>query len=219
MTIVYLIRHGETMWNREKRLQGHIDIGLNDAGYWQAECLARHMAGKNLAAVISSDLSRAIDTAKPIAEHHDLDLIFDPALRERHYGIMQGLSHQEIAKNHPRNHAAWKNREVDFQPESGESLQQFYDRVVDAVKHWADAYPNQEIAVVAHGGVLDCLNRAASNKTLAQARDFEILNASLNTLSYKDGRFELIQWGDVSHLENSTGQLNKSLDEVDGSPR
>jgi len=67
--------------------------------------------------------------------------------------------------------------------------------------------------------VLDCLNRAATNKTLAQARDFEILNASLNTLSYKNEQFELIQWGDVSHLENSAGQLNKSLDEVDGSPR
>jgi probable phosphoglycerate mutase len=219
MTIVYLIRHGETMWNREKRLQGHIDISLNDVGYWQANCLAQHMAGKNLAAVISSDLSRAIDTAKPIAEHHQLDLILDPALRERHYGIMQGLSHQEIEKNHPHNHAAWKNREVDFQPESGESLQQLYDRAVNAVKHWANTYPDKEIVVVAHGGVLDCLNRAATNKTLAQARDFEILNASLNTLSYSNGQFELIQWGDVSHLESSSGQLNKSLDEVDGSPR
>ena len=85
MTIVYLIRHGETMWNREKRLQGHIDIGLNDAGYWQAECLAKHMAGKNLAAVISSDLSRAIDTAKPIAKHHELDLN-NPT---RHHGPLQ----------------------------------------------------------------------------------------------------------------------------------
>ena len=201
MTIIYLIRHGETMWNREKRLQGHIDIGLNDAGYWQAECLAKHMAGKNLAAVISSDLSRAIDTAKPIAEHHELDLIFDPALRERHYGIMQGLSHQEIADNHPRNHLAWKNREVDFQPESGESLQQFYNRVVGAVKHWAGTYPDQEIAVVAHGGVLDCLYRASARMALDAPRTWQLGNAAINRVLFNGEGFVVIGWNDHGHLE------------------
>ena len=97
MTVIYLIRHGETMWNREKRLQGHIDIGLNDVGHQQAERLAKSLVDKKISAIISSDLSRAIDTAKPIALHHQLELNLDPALRERHYGVMQGLSHQEIA--------------------------------------------------------------------------------------------------------------------------
>ncbi|MFM6922335.1 MAG: histidine phosphatase family protein [Polynucleobacter victoriensis] len=219
MAKIYLIRHGETTWNREKRLQGHLDIGLNERGYWQADRIGEYLADKSIAAVISSDLSRAVDTAKAVAKHHGLNLQYDAGLRERHYGLMQGLSHEEIAQKHPRNHLAWKNREVDFEPESGESLRQFYDRVIHSATHWASQYDGQDIVIVAHGGVLDCLNRAATNKTLAQARDFEILNASLNTLSYKNGRFELIQWGDVSHLESSTGQLNKSLDEVDGSPR
>ena len=83
MTVIYLIRHGETMWNREKRLQGHIDIGLNDVGYQQAERLAKSLVDKKISAIISSDLSRAIDTAKPIALYHQLDLSLDPALRER----------------------------------------------------------------------------------------------------------------------------------------
>jgi probable phosphoglycerate mutase len=219
MTIIYLIRHGETMWNREKRLQGHIDIGLNDIGHQQAERLAKSLAGKKISAIISSDLSRAIDTAKPIALHHQLELSLDSALRERHYGVMQGLSYHEIAAHHPKHHQAWKKRDINFQPENGESLMQFNDRVVTAIASWAKKYTGQEIAIVAHGGVLDCLNRAARKVALDVARDFEILNASLNTLTYRDGQFALVHWGDVTHLTNSSDQPSKSLDEVDGSPR
>ena len=219
MTVIYLIRHGETMWNREKRLQGHIDIGLNDIGHQQADRLAKSLVDKKISAIISSDLSRAIDTAKPIALHHQLELHLDPALRERHYGVMQGLSHQEIAEHHPENHRAWKNRDIHFQPENGESLVQFNDRVVTAIASWAKKYAGQEIAIVAHGGVLDCLNRAARKVALDVARDFEVLNASLNTLTYRDEQFCLVHWGDVNHLIDGDGQPSKPLDEVDGSPR
>ncbi len=217
MAKIYLIRHGETTWNREKRLQGHLDIGLNDRGYWQADRLGEYLASRSIAAVISSDLSRAVDTAKAVARHHDVTLQYDQRLRERHYGLMQGLSHEEIAEQHPRNHLAWKNREIHFQPASGESLQQFYDRVIESAIFWARQYQNQDIAMVAHGGVLDCLNRAATGKTLEVARDFEILNASLNTLNFSDDSFELIEWGNVSFLNDPNS--HQSLDELDGSPK
>jgi 2,3-bisphosphoglycerate-dependent phosphoglycerate mutase len=217
MAKIYLIRHGETTWNREKRLQGHLDIGLNERGYWQADRLGEYLANRSVAAVVSSDLSRAVDTAKAVAKHHELDLQYDQRLRERHYGLMQGLSHDEIADKHPRNHLAWKNREINFQPESGESLQQFYDRVIESAVYWAKKYEGQDIAMVAHGGVLDCLNRAATGKTLEVSRDFEILNASLNTLSFSENRFELIEWGNVSYLNDPHSP--QSLDELDGSPK
>jgi probable phosphoglycerate mutase len=217
MAKIYLIRHGETTWNREKRLQGHLDIGLNERGYWQADRLGEYLANRSVAAVVSSDLSRAVDTAKAVAKHHELDLQYDQRLRERHYGLMQGLSHDEIADKHPRNHLAWKNREINFQPESGESLQQFYDRVIESAVYWAKKYEGQDIAMVAHGGVLDCLNRAATGKTLEVPRDFEILNASLNTLSFSENRFELIEWGNVSFLNDPNSP--QSLDELDGSPK
>jgi len=217
MAKIYLIRHGETRWNREKRLQGHLDIGLNERGYWQADRLGEYLSDCSVAAVISSDLSRAVDTAKAVAKHHNLTLQYDPRLRERHYGLMQGLSHDEVAQNHPRHHQAWKDREVNFQPESGESLQQFYDRVMESAIFWAKKYEDQDIAMVAHGGVLDCLNRAATGKTLDVPRDFEILNASLNTLSFSESHFELIEWGNVSFLNNP--HCDQSLDELDGSPK
>jgi probable phosphoglycerate mutase len=98
-------------------------------------------------------------------------------------------------------------------------LVQFNDRVVSAIASWAKKYAGQEIAIVAHGGVLDCLNRAARKVALDVARDFEILNASLNTLTYQDEQFDLVHWGDVNHLRDDQGQPSKSLDEVDGSPR
>ena len=218
MARIYLIRHGETMWNREKRLQGHIDIGLNERGFWQAERLGEHLANQPITAVISSDLNRAADTAKAVAKHHGLELQYDERLRERHYGLMQGLSHAEVAEKYPRNHLAWKNREVDFCPESGESLKQFYERVVNSAQDWAKRYEGQHIALVAHGGVLDCLNRLATGKSLEQARDFEILNASLNTLEFKEGQFNLIEWGNVSFLRDASNQ-SMSLDELDGSPK
>lgn len=217
MAKIYLIRHGETTWNREKRLQGHLDIGLNERGYWQADRLGEYLANRSVAAVVSSDLSRAVDTAKAVAKHYGLDLQYDQRLRERHYGLMQGLSHDEIADKHPRNHLAWKNREINFQPEFGESLQQFYDRVIESAVYWAKKYEGQDIAMVAHGGVLDCLNRAATGKTLEVPRDFEILNASLNTLSFSENRFELIEWGNVSFLNDPNSP--QSLDELDGSPK
>jgi len=216
MTRLYLIRHGETLWNREKRLQGHLDIGLNETGLWQAEQVGRHLAQRPLQAIISSDLSRAADTAQAIAQHHSISLQLDELLRERHYGNMQGLTYDEVAAHHPRNHLAWKNREPDFCPEGGESLRQFYERVTQSVLAWVKKHPTAEIAIVAHGGVLDCINRYARGIGLSVARDFEILNASLNTLTYQDAQLKIEEWGNTEFLKH---QLNKSLDELDGSPK
>ena len=219
MATIYLVRHGETLWNREKRLQGHIDVGLNENGLWQASRVGEALAKKPLAAVVSSDLSRASQTASAIAAHHGLELKLDSMIRERHYGIMQGLSHQEVMELHPRNHAAWKNRETDFRPENGESLSEFYARIRESFIRWARLYEGQEIAVVAHGGVLDCVYRMATAMPLEAPRNFEILNASLNTIQYQDGGFALVEWGDVSFLKDGSDQSKRSLDEVDGSPK
>ena len=209
MAKIYLIRHGETTWNREKRLQGHLDIGLNERGYWQADRLGEYLADKSIAAVISSDLSRAVDTAKAVAKHHGLNLQYDAGLRERHYGLMQGLSHEEIAQKHPRNHLAWKNREIHFQPASGESLQQFYDRVIESAIFWARQYQNQDIAMVAHGGVLDCLYRYAHDISLWSERPCEIANAAINRLTWNGQVMQVVQWADKSHLHNALDEIDR----------
>jgi probable phosphoglycerate mutase len=206
---ILLIRHGETDWNREKRLQGFIDIGLNAIGIEQAKLLASVLQSESIDAAYASDLVRAYDTAHTIAQHHQLEVLKDPSLRERCYGEIQGKTYAEIAVTHPENYEAWVTRNAHFQPQDGESLQQFYDRVINGLKNIAKQHLGQTILVVAHGGVLDCVYRAAENIPLSEKRKIELLNTSLNRLKFDGEKFQIISWGDTSHLAGD------ALDEVD----
>lgn len=209
MANILLIRHGETDWNREKRLQGYIDIGLNSIGIEQANLLAKVLANESIHAAYASDLSRAFDTAKTIANHHQLEVQQDALLRERCYGEIQGKTYKEIEQTHPENYQAWVTRDANFQPKDGESLQQFYDRVVLGVKQIAKRHLGQTILIVAHGGVLDCIYRDAAKIDLSEKRKIELLNTSLNRLEFDGENFEIISWGDTSHLQGN------ALDEID----
>lgn len=209
VTHITLIRHGETDWNRAKRLQGHIDIGLNDEGQAQAQRLGAALASEPFDAIIASDLQRAQQTAQAVAQHQDINVQSEPRLRERCYGKLEGLTYSEIAEQHPRNYTAWQTREVDFVPEGGESLQMFYDRVQDGVQALLSKHAGQRVAWVAHGGVLDCIYRIATGLDLAAPRDFDLKNASVNRLHFSNGTLQIVEWGNVDHLEAGT------LDEVD----
>ena len=203
-TKIILIRHGETAWNAERRLQGHIDIGLNDAGRRQADALAAALAGAPLAAIVASDLRRARQTAQAVADQHDLPVHSDRQLRERCYGGFEGLLYAEIAQRYPSEYAAWQGRDIDAVMPSGarvaESFRQFHARALAAVVNWAERHAGQTIAIVAHGGVLECIYRAALGLPLDTARDFQIFNASINRFSVAGGKCSLKHWGDVAHL-------------------
>jgi probable phosphoglycerate mutase len=203
-TTILLIRHGETASNAERRLQGHTDIALNDTGLRQAAALGAALAGTRLDAIVSSDLRRAHQTALAIAAGRALPVQTDAALRERSYGGFEGMLHGDIAARYPAEYAAWQARQVDAAMPHGErpaeTFRQFYQRAVAAIGDWGTRYPGQTIAVVAHGGVLECAYRAAMGLPLEGARDFAVKNASLNRFSFADGRLTLQDWGDVAHL-------------------
>ncbi|BDB23115.1 phosphoglycerate mutase [Cupriavidus sp. TA19] len=208
-THLIVIRHGETAWNRERRLQGQLDIPLNDTGRAQARALAAALAGEPIDAVYSSDLSRAMETAAPLAEALGLQIRPDARLRERSYGTLQGKTYAEVAEDLPEEFARWQARVPDYAPPEGESLLGFHERTVDAVLALSRRHPGERIALVAHGGVLDCLYREATGMTLEAPRQHELLNASVNRLRSDSSHLMLAAWGDVSHLENL------ALDEVD----
>jgi probable phosphoglycerate mutase len=212
-TDILLIRHGETDWNAAKRLQGHIDIPLNQQGARQARALGQALRDEALDAVITSDLQRARQTALAVAQQQSLPVQSDPGLRERCYGAFEGMNYSEIGQRYPAAYAAWQNRDVDAQYPPGEreaeTLRQFYERTLARILHWAQRHPGQKIALVAHGGVLECAYRAARVMPLAAARDFPILNASINRLHVRDGALQLVAWGEVGHLAAG------ALDEVD----
>lgn len=203
-TTIVLIRHGETAWNAERRLQGHIDIGLNHEGQRQADALAAALAGDHFDAVIASDLQRARQTAAAIAGTRAMPVRQDALLRERCYGGFEGLLYADIERQYPAEFAAWQARDIDALMPPGErvaeSFRQFYARSVGAILGWAAAHPGQSIALVAHGGVLECAYRAALDVPLETPRNFPVLNASINRFTVDNGTLRLVSWGEVAHL-------------------
>ncbi len=201
-THVIAIRHGETAWNVDTRIQGQLDIPLNDNGRWQAGRLARALTGESLHAIYASDLGRAHQTAQALADAVGLPVIPETGLRERGFGIFEGLTFQEIEQRWPDESMRWRKRDPDFGPAGGETLAGFYERCVATASRIAAAHPGQTIALVAHGGVLDCLYRAGSRIALQAPRTWHLGNAGINRLLYTPGGFNLIGWGDTFHLED-----------------
>jgi probable phosphoglycerate mutase len=214
-TRVIAIRHGETAWNAEMRMQGQLDVPLNDVGLWQAARVAEALADETFDAVYSSDLARARQTAEPLAAAHRLPVIEDRGLRERCFGVFQGLTFDEVAARWPEGSRRWRQREPDFAPQGAESLVEFSQRCVGAVARLAAAHPGRTIAVVAHGGVMDCLYRAATRVELQAARSWLLGNASINRLLYTPQGFTLVGWSDTAHLDRPP--LDES-DEGESSP-
>jgi 2,3-bisphosphoglycerate-dependent phosphoglycerate mutase len=211
-TRILAIRHGETAWNVDARIQGHLDVPLNDTGRWQAERLAGAVADEGVAAIYSSDLLRAYQTAQALSRTTGLPVSTEQALRERGFGEFEGHTYKEIEARWPNEAERWRKRDPDFGPGGGESLRVFFDRCVSAALRLAAAHPGETIALVAHGGVMDCLYRAASRVDLQAPRSWQLGNASVNRLLYTPGGFTLIGWSDTSHLE--AGSLDETNDRV-----
>ncbi len=214
VTHILAIRHGETAWNVDTRIQGQIDIPLNDNGRWQAQRLSQALAGERVDAIYASDLQRAHETATHLAEVVGLHVRIDRGLRERAFGRFEGKTQTEIEGIWPDDARRWRQREPDFGPEGGERLTEFYERCVSTVQRLALEHPGQTIAVVAHGGVLDCLYRAATRIDLQAPRTWKVANASINRLLHTTEGLNLIGWADTQHLEQPG--LDESSDGATG---
>ncbi|MBS0306341.1 MAG: histidine phosphatase family protein [Proteobacteria bacterium] len=199
-TRVFALRHGETAWNRELRIQGHADIPLSELGRWQAGRLAEALAGEGIAAIYTSDLERAHATARALAARTGAPLAAERALRERAFGRFEGVTFADIDARWPDEARRWRRREPDFGPGGGETLAAFYARTVAAASALAARHPGQVIALVAHGGVLDCLYRAAAGVDLQAPRSWQLGNAAINRLLWHGEGFVLVGWDDGAHL-------------------
>ena len=203
-THVLLLRHGQTAWNAEQRLQGQLDVPLDTVGQRQVAQMAAVLAGEDLAAIYSSDLKRALDTALALARVTGLPVIQDKALRERGFGRLEGLTYAEVDALWPDDALRWRRREPDFGPGGGETLRAFYARSVAAVTRLALPHPGQTLAVVAHGGVLDCMHRAATGLDLGAPRTWQLGNATVNRLLFTGEHFVVVGWDDRAHLDAPT---------------
>jgi probable phosphoglycerate mutase len=203
VTRIVAIRHGQTAWNVDARIQGQLDVGLNETGRWQALRLAQALADERFDAVYSSDLGRAWQTAQALAEGAGVALHADVRLRERGFGIFEGLTFTEIEQRFAPQAQRWRSRDATFGPEGGETLVGFVERAVDAVASIAARHRGQHIAVVTHGGVLDALYRAASRIPIDAPRTWKVGNARINRLLHGEQGFMLVGWNDHQHLETS----------------
>jgi probable phosphoglycerate mutase len=200
-TRIFALRHGETAWNVAQRIQGQLDVPLNERGREQAARLALALQGEGLAAIHSSDLQRAAATAQAVADACGLPVAHDAALRERAFGRFEGQTYTDIEARWPEDALRWRKREVDFAPGGGETLRDFSDRCVSAIARLAHAHRGEAIAVVAHGGVLDCLYRASARMALDAPRTWQLGNAAINRVLFTGEGFVVIGWNDHGHLE------------------
>jgi len=158
-TRILLARHGETDWNRIGRWQGHADPPLNETGRHQAAALAGRLTGDGVAAVYSSDLQRAGETARIVADRLRLPVVQDADLREIDVGSWSGLTRDEVRARYPDGFARWLDGEIGH---DGETREDLTDRVVSAVERIADAHPGETVLVVTHGGAIRALRRHAA---------------------------------------------------------
>lgn len=201
-TELILIRHGETAWNLERRMQGQTDTPLSDRGRAQAAAVGQRLAQHPFSALYSSDLTRAWDTAAAIARAHvrQHEIRREPSLRERTFGILEGLTHDEMARRYPEEHTRFSMRDPDYAVPGGESPRQFFTRSLACLENIARAHADECVVVVTHGLVLDSLHRAARGLPLDARREAPLLNASLNTFHHTPAGWCEIGWGDVAHL-------------------
>ena len=205
-TKLCLIRHGETAWNAERRLQGHTDTPLNPKGVLQARQMAQALKDINLGfdVLYTSDLKRAADTANAVVELFGVEAQVDSALRERNFGALQGLSITEAPLLRPDIWQAHIARDLDHDLEGGESIQQFSLRVRNALDGIQKRHAGKTILVVSHGGTLDMMYRIASKQSLSAQRIVSVPNASLNWISHEESSGWVVdQWADTRHLKGS----------------
>jgi probable phosphoglycerate mutase len=198
------IRHGETVWNVEERYQGHEDSPLTETGRKQVTALARRMQTIRFDTLISSDLGRAQETAAIIADYTGHSIERDRRLRERNYGIFEGLTVTEIKARHARVLDQLNSDDPDYIIPEGESHRGQYQRNVAFVEELLTNRAGTRVAIVVHGGVLDSIFRYVAKLPLDQPRCFITTNASLSIIThgrfYGTARWVIETWGGVGHL-------------------
>ena len=211
-----LVRHGETAWNAEGRIQGMLDVPLNALGLQQARLVADELARiVDVAAMVSSDLVRTRETATPITGATGFEPRFDARIRERHFGVWQGMTYVEWRIKDAEGMARYNAGDPDYGPEGGETASQFLARCVSAVSDLVTASKEKTLILVTHGGVVSSMVRHAQGLNPQSARTWSVPNASISEwrVEYVNDEpvFYVDRIGDVAHLELAEA----ALDEVD----
>lgn len=198
-----LLRHGETDWNRENRIQGGVDIPLNEAGRAQARCAAERLADLRFDAAYSSDLNRAVETAELILAGRGLSARPDPRLREFAYGDWEGLTWKDIEADWPEQ-LARRRADPNYPPPGGERTHDFSARIAGMLYHIRDEHPEGgRVLVVSHGGSMAMMAVVAFDLPILMRRQLRVYNTGISEIHYEQERVWLVRWNDTAHLDGA----------------
>ena len=200
-TRILLVRHGETDWNATGRIQGHSDTPLNAAGRQQAQRAAQRIAREPIGALYSSDLARAFETATIIGAPLGLTVVASPRLRERQYGLWEGLTSAEIQARYPEQFAMWRARSTDFAPPQGETRSELLTRALAELQTIARRHVREMVVVVTHGGLCYVLINHILGSVDGDRREFTFGNASIHTLEVTGDQWSVISMNETAHLQ------------------
>lgn len=205
MIRLYLVRHGETTYNAEGRVQGHEDPPLTQLGVRQAQAVADRLAVERIDAVCSSDLARASRTAEIVAARHGLAVSTTPLLREANLGVVQGLTRQQIEERFPQVRHEWRRGLTTARPPGAETIQQVIDRCrtfLDGLL--AETADEFGAAIVGHGGSLKGIIVSSLGLPSEAYHKLRFSNAGLSVVELSDRR-ELVLLNDTCHLDSLIG--------------
>lgn len=202
-TKLIIIRHGETVWNVEGKKQGQSDSALTLLGIKQAEALAKRLVSESFTKLYASDLGRALETARHIAAQTNHEVVLDKGLRERNFGVFQGLTDAQIKNKYSAEYHSHLAETVNYVIPEGESLRQFYERGTFCLENLTARHAGETIAVVTHGGIIDGWFRYIFDLPLGTVRRAKLWNASINCIVHEvAGGWTLHTWGDVNHVKS-----------------
>ena len=199
-TEIILIRHGETEWNSQKRMQGHSNSDLSSVGQAQIQALGQWMKNGPFDLIYSSDSLRAKQTAEAITQFSGHELQFDQRLREKNLGVFEGLTSEEARKRHPEVFRLFKTAGSKYVIDEGESTQQLQDRALEIVNEIRIKHPEERVLLVTHGGFIRVVMKHSLGLSLETPTRFLIRNTGVFRLVWED-KWIVSQMGGVSHLE------------------
>lgn len=184
MARFFLVRHGETIWNRERKYQGQSDIPLTDEGRIQAQSLSERLKDEKIDVIYASDLGRTMETAEIIAEYHGRKVVPAAPMRELSFGIWEGLTYDEIIQKWPKEYKRWQDNPYNEKPPEGETLSELCERTSGFLMKAAKEHPDGRILVVSHAGPIRAILSVLLNLEQKLFWKFKISNTSLTVLEY-----------------------------------
>lgn len=199
-TEIILIRHGETEWNSQKRMQGHSNSNLSEVGRGQIQALGELMKNVSFDHIYSSDSLRARQTAEAITQYSGHTLQFDQRIREKNLGVFEGLTSTEAKERHPEIYRLFKTAGANYVIDEGESTQQLLERALEFIEEIRLRHPQERVVMVTHGGVVRVLMKHALGLSIDAPTRFIIKNTGIFGLIWNEN-WLVTQMGGVYHLE------------------